>query len=359
MSMLIPSAPTLNALFTLDIHDYPAALSWSTDGQWLAVGTTAGEVLLVNVQQRLCSQRWLAHEYGLHQVSWQPGKALLATSGQDGCARLWRVGPEGLVHKVAELSVTGAPGANDWVEQLTWRPDGGQLALAAGRAVQIYRPDGVLQQQWLFPHSTVAALAWRQKGAQLAAAGYGGVLLYALDGSSGAEHLPWKGSLLNMAWSPDGKVIAAGCQDNTVHFWYTKNRQDSMMAGFEGKPKALTWNRSSRWLAVAGSADIIVWPFDGKGPEGRPPVVMALHPELLTALTFAPKGAWLLAGCRSGLLSMWPRVGAEAPVAVLQMPSAVEMTSWSSGKQLLAAAMSQCGHLVVGQAPLASDQSHQ
>lgn len=342
----------LNLLFALEVNDYPAALSWSGDGRWLALGTTAGDVVLIDVTQGVCRQRWSAHDHGLHQVCWHPSRPLLASSGQDGCARLWQIDVTGNVDKLAELSVAGAPGANDWVEQLCWRPDGGQLAVAAGRALQVYSLEGKLQRQWLFQHSTIAALAWRPKGAQLAAAGYGGISIYApLDEASRPRQLGWKGSLLNLAWSHDAEVIAAGCQDSSVHFWYAHNKQDSMMSGFAGKPKALTWNRNSRWLAVAASSDIIVWPFDGKGPEGRPPVVMSLHQELLTALAFAPKGEWLLAGCRGGLLSLWPRVGAPSPTAILQMPSAIELVSWSAAKQPLGAAVSQCGRLVVWQVP--------
>lgn len=356
MSLLTPSVPALGppltSLFTLDISDYPAAISWSNDGRWLAVGTTAGEVLLIDTTQGLCCRRWLAHDKGLHHISWHPNRMLLATSGQDGCARLWQITPDAEVGKRAELPLAEVPGGSDWVEQLAWRPDGGQLAVSAGRAVQVYDCEGVLQQQWLFPHSTVAGLAWRQKGAQLAAAGYGGVFLYApLNPDSPPEQLAWKGSLENVAWSPDGKVIAAGCQDKTVHFWYLKGRKDAMMSGFEGKPKALAWNRNGRWLAVAASADIIVWPFDGKGPEGRSPTTMALHRDLLTSVAFAPKGEWLLAGCRGGLLSVWSRVGAVAPTAVLEMPSAVALAGWSPGKNTMGAAVSQCGHLVVWQAP--------
>jgi WD40 repeat protein len=206
----------------------------------------------------------------------------------------------------------------------------------------------VIQRQWLFQQSTIAALAWRPKGAQLAAAGYGGVSLYSpLDKNAPPRTLVWKGSMLNLIWSPDAKVLAGGCQDNSVHFWYTHNYRDSMMSGFAGKPKGLSWHRKGRWLAVAADQDIIVWPFDGKGPEDRSPTVISFHTDFLSTVAFAPTSDWLLAGCRGGILSLWSRVGAERPVGMLKMPSAIEFANWSPGKISRGAAVSQCGKLVI------------
>ncbi len=340
--------PVLTPLFELDTEDYPAALSWSGDGRWLALGTTAGEIWLIDVAQQRCAQRWTAHTSGLHQLSWHPTRLSLASSGQDGCARLWQVEANGKASCTAELSFTGVQGANGWVEQLQWRPDGSQLAVAAGRALHVYNQQGALQRQWLFEQSTIAALAWRPKGAQLAVAGYGGVSLYTpLDENAAPRKLAWKGSMLSLAWSPDARVIAAGCQDSSVHFWYIQTYQDSMMSGFAGKPKALAWSRNSRWLAVAADQDIIVWPFDGKGPEDRSPTVMSFHTDFLSAAAFAPKGDWLLAGCRGGVLSLWPRVGAERPVITFNLPSSIEFASWSPGKSPMVAAVAACGRLVI------------
>jgi len=342
-------APPAVLKFRADMDESPAALGWSACGRWLAAISATGMIhtLDANSLEITC---WQAHQTGGLAVAWHPAKQLLASSGQDGYVRLWdfstgcnlKVTPEAC----AEVALTD-DNASSWIEQISWRPDGAQLAIAAGNKIVLLSPKGDLAAAYVFPGGTVAALCWRPKGAQLAAAGYGGIRIYnVLDSSSRPQDLKWKGSLLSINWSPDGRVIAAGCQDNTVHFWRLPELRDAMMSGFQYKPVQLSWSNNSRWLITGGSSSLILWPFDKKGPEGRKPVALEFHQQAICAVSISSRGHQLATGCRGGRIALWTRIGDPLPAFEAQLDSRPEFLAWSPQKDArLLASVSRNGTL--------------
>ena len=351
--------PRPELLFQAELDDYPAAMTWSAKGRWLAVGASSGKVALYEPKARGLVRRWQAHQHGLHDLAWQPGGGYLASSGQDGYARLWALGSAAddvdIEQPTAELALSAA-----WVEHLAWRPDGRQLAAAAAKQIGLFAVDDKVEQIDLleFTDSSVAALAWRPqpRAAQLAAAGYGAIRLWdTSSGSNTCRALRWQGSMLSLVWSPDGKVIACGCQDNTVHCWWTASSRDIYMAGYDSKPLALAWSRNGRWLASGGSNAVTLWPFDGKGPHGRKPTHLEFHEQLITALSFAPRGDWLASTCREGILCLWQPKSPDQPKLGLQMRGKIECLSWaerSPSPLLLLAAVNDQGRIGVWEVPV-------
>jgi WD40 repeat protein len=119
------------------------------------------------------------------------------------------------------------------------------------------------------------------------------------------QKLEWKGSLVSMVLSPDGDIVACGSQDNSVHFWRRSTEQDSMMAGYPGKPSALAFNDTGTLLATGGGEAVTVWSFQGDGPEGTRPGVLDLHVQPITNLAFAHRGMRLASGARDGAVVVW------------------------------------------------------
>ncbi len=323
--MMDPNAVRLDVLLTGDIEDYPIAVAWSPNGRWLAVGGSAGSVVLYDLQRSGENRRWPVHEQGLHRIAWHPSQPLFATSGQDARVRLWSM------EQQTCAPVVEIPAAHQWVEHLGWRPDGKQLAFSSGRAIAICSVSGDSQRSYRHPESTVSAISWRPRGAQLAASGYGGVLVFdVLDERSKPQHLPLKGSLTSLCWSPDGRVIAAPCQDNSVHFWRLRSGADATIGGFERKPTQLDWSPNSRWLATGGGSTVALWPFDTRGSEGRSPTLLDFHVDSLTAIAFATGAPYVASACRSGYLCIW-RVGNwQAPACALQMNDPIELIAWNT-----------------------------
>jgi WD40 repeat protein len=311
-------------LFETELVDSPAGVAWAPDGRALAVGLTGGEIALIDPASPADVVRFSAHQHGLFALAWHPRRPLLATVGQDGRGRLW-AGQQARSAASAEL-----PAAAEWVEHVAWQPDGKHVAIAAGRAVSVFNDQGDLVSEHRFPDSTVGAITWRPQGAQLAIAGYNGLEIHnPLDSRTRPQRLSWRGSLLSLAWSPDSRVIAAGCQDNTVHFWRLREKRNSQMTGYEAKPRCLDWSPNSRWLATSGSRDLTLWPFGGGGPEGRAPTLLRRHRDPITALRFAPKGRFIASGCKAGYLCIWDTFEDFAPPAtVMGLDAGIEALAW-------------------------------
>jgi WD40 repeat protein len=342
------TAPRLPPRWSLDLGEAPAAIAWSACGTLLAGATVTGTLVVVDAASGVELARWQAHEEGLLALAWHPRDPLLTSAGKDGSVCYWHVTVgQGAV---ALASVDLHDGlTSHWVEHLCWRPDGRQLAVASGSRVVLLSALGVLEQAYVFPGGTVGALCWRPTGAQLAVAGYGGVQIHnVLDARSRPQELKWKGSLLALAWSPDGKVIAAGCQDNTVHFWRLPEGRDARMTGFDYKPLQLCWSHNGRWLLTGGSPLLICWPFDKSGPEGRAPVTITWHTQAICAIASGAGKPWLASGCRAGRIAFWKQPGTALPHAWAVLGGRVEQLQWCPRKgSALVAASNRAGMLAL------------
>jgi WD40 repeat protein len=297
----------LQVAWRASVGDFATSLSWSSDGALCAVGAASGAVHVLDGETG--ALRWMveAHPGGVLAVAWSPRERLLATAGQDGTAKLLR-GDDGA--RIATL-----PGASAWVEHLAWSPDGALLATASGRAVRLWRADGAPHLA-TEPHgSTVSAIAWSPQGTELASACYGGVHLFRVESGVEARHLAWKGSLVSLAWSPDGKVIACGSQDCTVHFWRLASGEDSAMQGYPFKPKALAWSGDASLLATGGGAQVTIWRFDKRGPEGTTPIVLDAHLGAITDLAFDPRTGQLASGAQDAGVIVWEPRRSRKPAA--------------------------------------------
>ena len=134
----------------------------------------------------------------------------------------------------------------------------------------------------------------------MATACYGRVFLDALTGEV-KQKLEWKGSLF-LILSPDGDVVACGSQDKSVHFWRRSTGQDSMMHGYPSKPTNLSFDHTGTLLATGGSEIVMVWSFQGDGPEGTYPGELNFHKKPISALTFQKQKRRLASGCRDGVI---------------------------------------------------------
>lgn len=334
--------PTLQ--LTANFDDVPAFLTGSHDGRFLAIGSCAGEVMICDLSDNARRWSWQAHVHGLCGITWHPSRHWLTTAGQDGYARVWDIAGNTPTLLLKEYSAT-----SDWVEHASWSPDGCFLAYSAGKTVTLVNEKDSSTRTLLFGASTVQALQWRPKGTQLAIAGYGGVDVHRpLDPHHKPRQFRWKGSMISLRWNPEGTVMAAGCQDNTLHFWRMEDGSDSQMRGFSSKPSHLSWCASGRWLTSTGSSDIIGWCFKGKGPEGKTPVVNSFHPAPLSAIEFARKGDCLASASKDGRVCLWPEIGARQPSAGFQMDGAVEALCWVGvPRQNRLAASSNSGTVLV------------
>jgi WD40 repeat protein len=318
----------LRPAWRVTIGDHVIGLAWSADGTRLAAAAVGGPVHVFDSPSGKVVHELPGHGFGTTTIAYQPNGSLLATSGQDGNARLWKDG----------IEVAVLPGGSAWVEVLAWNSDGSILATGAGKKVRLWDASGRQLAELPPQPSTVYALAWRPRTNHLTIAAYGGVTLW--DSTTQVRAFQWKGSPLVARWSPDGKLLAHGNQDATVHFWYADTGKDLQMYGYAHKVKELCWDFTSRYLATGGGSLVCVWDCGGKGPEGSKPQMLEGHAadSHLAAVAYQHRGYLLASAGRDGKVLLWQLGNKKTPlIGSDQFETEATALAWAKDDNSLAA----------------------
>lgn len=219
----------------------------SGDAQWASVAAHDGAVLSLAA--------------GAVGRAWVSG-------GDDG--RFVAVNADGTVIEIAKFGMK-------WVEQVAAHADAkaGRVACAVGKRVHVFdasaRPLKVLEHP-----SSVTGLVFDAKGKRIAASHYNGASVWFVASKSDTPRLlEWKGSHTGIAISPDGDCVVTAMQENSLHGWRLSDNQHMRMTGYPSKTEALGFTRNGKWLASSGADAVVLWPFHGGGPMGKPPIELA------------------------------------------------------------------------------------
>lgn len=312
------------------IDDYPIDAGWSADSTRIAIAAAGGSVTLLDARTGTVERTLPGHPGGAMALHWHPVCDLLATSGQDGCARLWR--------PTDETPIATLAGGSAWMESCTWSGTGRLLATAIGRQVDLWNERGEHVRRHGGAASTVTDLRWRPDGAAVAASAYGGIALLSADEAEPVRTYAFQGSVLALAWSPNGKMLASGNQDASVHLWTAESGADLHMSGYALKVRQLAWSPDSRHLATGGGADVVIWDCSGKGPANSKPRMLRHHQEPLTQITWSTDGRTIASGCRGKRLALWRGPFPAQPRSVATLPGEPSRLAFDrSGTRLLCA----------------------
>src|SRR6202044_869560 len=133
----------------VELGDYPVDAAWSADGNTLAIAGGEGGVLLLSMAAAQEPRVIGRHDGGVLALSWQPAGRLFASSGQDGVVLLW---------DARSLESRAIHRGKEWSEQLAFADNGRLLAVASGRALQLFDQQGQALQRFADHAGAIAAL---------------------------------------------------------------------------------------------------------------------------------------------------------------------------------------------------------
>ncbi len=191
------------------------------------------------------------------------------TGGDDGAFRV--VEAEGEAQDIARFG-------SRWVEHVASHAaekGSGLLAATVGRAVHLFDAAGNKLKALEHP-STATGLAFDRKGKRIGVSHYNGASLWFVAAKTDSPRmLEWKGSHIAIAIHPEGDAVVTAMQENALHGWNLSDGKHMRMSGYPGKTESLSFSRRGKWLATSGADAIVVWPFFGDGPMGKPPLELA------------------------------------------------------------------------------------
>lgn len=322
------SAAVLNERASVALDNYVVDLAWSPDGQSIAVAGGEGAVALVSgVGGKLAAKTLGEHGMGAIAIAWQPGGNVIASSGQDSAVVLWDASSGASIKRIR-------PGMG-WTEHIAFAADGKTLATATGKSLALWDAAGEKVHSFEPVAANIAAIAWDKPGREIAAASSGAVCVFKAEPGYPMRKHSWPAACLTAAFSPNGRVLASGMQDGTVHFWLLMTGKDSQMRGYPSKVTLTEWSANSRYLATASGADVILWDFGGRGPEGTAPLELTGHTDRITHLAFHPEGPWLVSAGRDWRLTLWNPGKEKQAVDAHLTPAEITAVRWSGdGKRV-------------------------
>ncbi len=217
------------------------------------------------------------------------------SGGDDG--RFCRIGGDGAV---AELAGFGMK----WVEHVAAHAgDKPVLACAVGKLIHLFDGAGAKLKTLEHP-SSVTGLGFDAKGKRIAASHYNGATLWFVAAKTDSpRRLEWKGSHVGVALHPAGDAVVTAMQENALHGWRLSDGQHMRMSGYPAKTQSLSWTKGGKWLASSGADAIVLWPFFGGGPMGKPPMELAGGDGVLcTQVAAHPSNEMVAGGFADGLV---------------------------------------------------------
>jgi WD40 repeat protein len=270
-----------------------------------------------------------AHDGGVLALAADVLGAGFVSGGDDG--RFVRVCADGSVSEIAGFG-------SRWVEQAaSFGPGkGALLACSAGRDVHLFDAGGARLKSLAHP-STVTGIGFDARGKRVAASHYNGVSIWFTNATSPSPRfLEWKGSHIGVALHPAGEAVVSAMQENALHGWRLPGGEHMRMSGYPSKTESLSFTKNGRWLASSGSDAIVMWPFFGGGPMGKPPVELAPYEgNIVTRVACHPAMDMVAAGYKDGTVVVVD-IATKRVLPLTGLKGAISALAWSQDGRSLA-----------------------
>jgi WD40 repeat protein/DNA-binding SARP family transcriptional activator len=286
----------LASRIVLSVPGLGGALDWSPDGTMFVTEgpEESGMVDIRDARTGESLRSFHGHDVDVNDVAFSADGSMLATTGDDGAARVWdpMTGQEVWSFEREDGGVWGPSFSPDGsLLGASW-PDQGMVRLfdlAAGRTV---REIGPLPVTW--------ETSFSPDGERLAVAVADPPGAIVVDVRSGQEAFALRGHgfpVQDVDWSPDGRWIATSSQDSTARIWeaktgdprYTLFGHTAAIVGAEWSPD------STRLVTGSGDGTAKVWEINENG--AREAISLSAQDMASGVLAvFSPDGTRVMTG---------------------------------------------------------------
>ncbi|CAP56308.1 WD40 repeat domain-containing protein [Gluconacetobacter diazotrophicus] len=247
------------------------------DSRKFGWATAEGDIVLGAREDFANAAVWqvqTVHDGAILSLAPNAAPAGFLTGGDDSTLR--RIGADG--------AVTDLVRGRRWVEHVSSWADGksGVIAFASGKQVELRDATGATTLKVLEHPSTVSGIVFDAKGKRIAASHYNGASLWFVHAKVDTpRRLEWKGSHTGIAIHPGGEALVTSMQENDLHGWRLSDGHNMRMSGYPHKVQSMAFSRTGKWLVTSGADSVVMWPFFGGGPMGKPPSELAGVPGVI------------------------------------------------------------------------------
>ncbi|MFF2538759.1 nSTAND1 domain-containing NTPase [Streptomyces cyaneofuscatus] len=284
------------------------SVAFSPDGKTLATSGNDGTARLWDVQGRRPVALLDGHSRHVRNAAFSPDGRTLVTSHDRWKARVWDVRTR---KQTAVLTGISGPAF--------FSPDGATIVTGSQQGeilvwdARSHRKTGELQVRPRTDGVQLHGLAFSPDGKTFAVTSSdvrdrkvqaSEVQLWdAAEGKRLATLTGHTGQVTSLAFSPDGDTLATGASDATTQLWDVRTgRSMATLTGHSGSVFALAFSPDGRTLASGGQDHTVrLWDVRGRTAVS----VLNGHAGLVHALAFSPDGATLASGAADAAVRLW------------------------------------------------------
>jgi WD40 repeat protein len=304
--------------------------AFSPDGTLLATTGDDGAARLWQIAAGNVQAVLTGHTSGVWGCAFSPDGTLLATTGEDRTVRLWQVATG------AEVDVL--TGHADWVITCAFSPDGTLLATtsADGTARLWQVADGTTRVVLSGHAGRVRRCAFRPDGTHLATTGEDGTMrLWEIATGTEVHVLTGQastGGVSDCAFSADGSLLATARNDGTVRLWHaTDGTERAPLTGHTTRVYRCTFSPDSATLATVSYGIVRLWHI----PDGTVKAVLTGHNATVYGCVFSPDGT-LLATTGNDGVRLWNVADGTERAVLTRLDTKVNGCSFSPDGMVLA-----------------------